>query len=116
MCIRDRCHTDHCPVGIATQNPRYVRGLDPTLKSVRLANYVKTMRRDLVKVSEAIGVVHPALITADDVDLLDGLKGGKSLREVYGYDAGWGGVGAELAREVSRLMARQDDGPEPSPR
>ena len=116
-CIQaQKCHTDHCPVGIATQNPRYVRGLDPTLKSVRLANYVKTMRRDLVKVSEAIGVAHPALITADDVDLLDGLQGGRSLREVYGYDAGWGRVGPELAREVTRLMAGQDDGPEPPPR
>ena len=59
-CIQaQKCHTDHCPVGIATQNPRYVRGLDPTLKSVRLANYVKTMRRDLLKVSEAVGVDAP---------------------------------------------------------
>ena len=63
-CIQaQKCHTDHCPVGVATQNPRYTRGLDPTLKSVRLANYVKTLRRDLLKVSEAVGVVHPALIT-----------------------------------------------------
>ncbi|MGZ5404779.1 MAG: glutamate synthase-related protein [Nocardioides sp.] len=115
-CIQaQKCHTDHCPVGIATQNPRYVRGLDPTLKSVRLANYVRSMRRDLVKVSEAVGVVHPALITPDDVDLLDGLHGGRSLREVYGYEAGWGQVGPDLAREVTRLMAGQDDGPETPP-
>ena len=72
-CIQaQKCHTDHCPVGIATQNPRYTRGLDPTLKSVRLANYVRTLRRDLLKVSEAVGVVHPALITADDVDVVEG--------------------------------------------
>ena len=33
-CIQaQKCHTDHCPVGVATQNPRYTRGLDPTLKS-----------------------------------------------------------------------------------
>ena len=74
-CIQaQKCHTDHCPVGVATQNPRYVRGLDPTLKSERLANYVRTMRRDLLKVSEAVGVVHPGLITADDVDVLDGVR------------------------------------------
>ena len=72
-CIQaQKCHTDHCPVGVATQNPRYTRGLDPTLKSVRLANYVRTLRRDLLKVSEAVGVVHPALITPDDVDVVDG--------------------------------------------
>ena len=74
-CIQaQKCHTDHCPVGVATQNPRYVRGLDPTLKSVRLHNYVKSLRRDLLKVSEAVGVVHPGLISPDDVDLMDGLR------------------------------------------
>jgi glutamate synthase domain-containing protein 2 len=105
-CIQaQKCHTDHCPVGIATQNPRYVRGLDPTLKSVRLANYVKTLRRDLLKVAEAVGVPHPGLITADDVDLMDGLSGGRSVRETYGYEPGWGRVGGDLAVEVARLMA-----------
>ena len=58
---------------MATQNPRYTRGLDPTLKSVRFANYVRTLRRDLLKVSEAVGVVHPGLIGPDDVDVLNGI-------------------------------------------
>jgi glutamate synthase domain-containing protein 2 len=105
-CIQaQKCHTDHCPVGIATQNPRYVRGLDPTSKSVRLANYVKTMRRDLLKVSEAVGVDHPALITADDVDVLDGLHDGTPVREVFGYAPGCGQVGPGLAEEITRIMA-----------
>jgi glutamate synthase domain-containing protein 2 len=104
-CIQaQKCHTDHCPVGIATQNPRYVRGLDPTLKSERLANYVRTLRRDLLKVSEAVGVVHPGLVSADDVDLVDGLVGARSVREAYGYEAGWGAVGPALAAEVTALM------------
>ena len=60
-CIQaQKCHTDHCPTGVATQNPWLVRGLDPELKSVRAANYIKSLRRDLWKVSEAMGVVHPA--------------------------------------------------------
>ena len=104
-CIQaQKCHTDHCPVGVATQNPRYVRGLDPTLKSVRLHNYVKSLRRDLLKVSEAVGVVHPGLISPDDVDLMDGLTGGRSLREVYGYDEGWGVPGPALQAQVADLM------------
>ena len=107
-CIQaQKCHTDHCPVGVATQNPRYVRGLDPTLKSERLANYVRTLRRDLLKVSEAVGVVHPGLITADDVDLVDGVRSATSVREVYGYRPDWGQVGPELAAEITRLMAPQ---------
>ena len=74
-CIQaQRCHTDHCPTGVATQNPWLMRGLDPTLKSVRARNYVRTLRRDLLKVSEAVGVAHPGLITPDDVDILDGVR------------------------------------------
>ena len=62
-CIQaQKCHTDHCPTGVATQNPWLARGLDPTLKSVRCANYIRTLRRDLLKVAEATGVEHPGLI------------------------------------------------------
>ena len=40
-CIQaQQCHTNHCPTGVATQNPWLVRGLDPTLKAARLANYI----------------------------------------------------------------------------
>ncbi len=55
-CIQaQKCHTDRCPTGIATQDPWLAHGLDPALKSVRAANYIKTLRRDLLRVSEACG-------------------------------------------------------------
>lgn len=115
-CIQaQKCHTDHCPVGIATQNPRYTRGLDPTLKSVRLTNYLRTLRRDLLKVSEAVGVVHPALITPDDIDVVDGLHRARSVREVYGYEADWGVVGPDRRRDLEALMAPQVTGTQPQP-
>jgi hypothetical protein len=63
------------------------------------------MRRDLLKVSEAIGVDHPALITADDVDCVDGLRSSRSIAEIYGYPPGCGQVGPELAEEITRIMA-----------
>ena len=59
-CIQaQKCHTDTCPTGVATQNAWLAHGLDPALKSVRAANYVSTLRRDLLKVAEACGVEHP---------------------------------------------------------
>ena len=65
-CIQaQKCHTDTCPTGVATQNAWLAHGLDPALKSVRAANYVKTLRRDLLKVAEACGVEHPGLIDTD---------------------------------------------------
>ena len=117
-CIQaQKCHTDHCPVGVATQNPRYTRGLSPTLKSVRLENYVRTLRRDLLKVSEAVGVSHPGLLTPDDVDVMDGVRRGRSLREVYEYAEGQGELGADLAAGIDRLMRELvDDADEALPK
>ncbi len=104
-CIQaQKCHTDHCPTGVATQKPWLVHGLDPTLKSVRVANYIKTMRRDLLKVSEAIGVAHPGLISPNDVDLANGVLTTRTLRDVYEYGDGWGLPSAADQTEITRIM------------
>ncbi len=90
-CIQaQRCHTGKCPTGVATQNPWLVHGLDPELKAARLANYVLTLRKDLLALSRACGVTHPALISLDHVDVLDDRFGATSARDVFGYEAGWG--------------------------
>ena len=107
-CIQaQKCHTDECPTGVATQKAWLMHGLDPESKSARAANYIKTLRRDLLKVSEAVGVAHPGLITADDIDLIDGLMSSRPLREVYGYGRHWGTVGPELAEEITAIMAER---------
>ena len=108
-CIQaQKCHTDHCPVGVATQNPRYTRGLDVSLKSVRAANYVRSLRRDLLKVSEAIGVVHPGLISPRDVDFATGTRSTVGLAETYGYDPSWPRLGRGLVKEIESIMVEQD--------
>ncbi len=104
-CIQaQKCHTDHCPTGIATQSPWLQAGIDPTLKAERLANYIRTMRRDLLKVSEACGVWHPGLLTVDDIELLDGTRRGTTLREVYDYPSGCGELSPLLASELRALL------------
>jgi len=104
-CIQaQKCHTDRCPTGVATQDAWLQRGLDPELKAVRAANYLVSLRRDLVKVSEAVGVDHPGLITPDDIDLLDGTRQRTSLGEAYGYEPGWGCLGPGLQAEIQELM------------
>ncbi|MQW74601.1 FMN-binding glutamate synthase family protein [Nocardioides sp. dk4132] len=104
-CIQaQKCHTDKCPTGVATQDPRLARGLDPTLKADRAAHYLLALRRDLLKVAEAVGVPHPALIGPDDIDLAEGVRSATSLREVYGYQQGWGVPGPHLRAEIEELM------------
>lgn len=83
-CIQaQRCHTGHCPTGVATQNRWLVRGLDPTLKSVRLANYIEALRHDVVKVTWACGQAHPALLDFDILELATGKNGLVPLRAEY---------------------------------
>ena len=109
-CIQaQKCHTDHCPTGVATQNAWLARGLDPTQKADRLANYVMTLRRDLLKVSEAAGYLHPALLSVDDVAIMDGDRHQTPLGEIYGYQPGWGVPGRQLTDEIKALMTPQHD-------
>ncbi len=105
-CIQaQRCHTNHCPTGITTQHPWLIRGLDPTLKSARLANYVVALRKELLALSRACGVPHPALITADHLELLDSRFGSKTIAELFGYGRGFGLPSDVDADEVRRLMS-----------
>ena len=77
-CIQaQRCHTGHCPAGIATQSRWLMRGLDPTLKSDRLANYVCNLRKEIDALARACGVCHPALLTNDHIEILDGRFGSR---------------------------------------
>lgn len=97
-------------LGVATQNAWLTRGLDPALKSVRAANYIKTFRRNLFKVAEACGVEHPGLIGTDAVEVLDGRTASTPLREVYGYAPGWGMPAAADQAEIIRLMTTEPQG------
>jgi glutamate synthase domain-containing protein 2 len=109
-CIQaQKCHTGECPTGVATQNKWLARGLEPRIKGQRVANYIKTLRRDLLKVSEACGVEHPSLIGPDSVEILDTLADGRLLDQVYGYQSEWGRPSVQDQLRLRRLMERHDE-------
>jgi glutamate synthase domain-containing protein 2 len=118
-CIQaQKCHTDTCPTGVATQNAWLAHGLDPALKSVRAATYISTLRRDLLKVAEACGVEHPGLIDTSAVEVLTGRTASRPLSEVYEYEPGWGLPSAADQAEIARIMtaeATQGGSAPPSP-
>jgi glutamate synthase domain-containing protein 2 len=104
-CIQaQRCHTDKCPTGVATQNTWLTRGLDPDLKSVRCANYLSMLRRDLQRVSQACGVDHPAEVNARHMELLDGGLTSSSVQDVFHYDPAWGLPGEQDLKELHELL------------
>jgi glutamate synthase domain-containing protein 2 len=54
-----RCHSDHCPTGIATQNPALVHGLDVAAKTPRVTRFQEATVRSLLELLGAMGLSHP---------------------------------------------------------
>lgn len=104
-CIQaQRCHTGHCPTGVATQNEWLLRGLDPQLKSVRCANYLIKLRRELAEIARICGAPHPACIDPMRFDLLDGQGSSESLVVREAYDQSWHEQSAAARASVEVLM------------
>src|SRR5438477_7240821 len=57
-----RCHTNTCPTGITTHNPRLQRGLVVEEKFQRVANYAIGMNHDIEMIAHSCGVAHPRLL------------------------------------------------------
>lgn len=105
-CIQaQRCHTGHCPTGVATHSPWLTRGLDPTDKSARLANYVLNLRHELVQLANACGAAHPGLVGGDAVDILLEGNGTIGVLDHFGYSAQWRIPSEERRREIEAIMA-----------
>ncbi len=65
-CIQaQRCHTDTCPVGVATQNPRRQRALDVADKSVRVQRYQEATVAQAAQMMASMGVRDPGELTPD---------------------------------------------------
>jgi glutamate synthase domain-containing protein 2 len=89
-CIQaQRCHTGHCPTGVATQGKWLQRGLDPTDKAVRLANYLDGLSDDLRHLSAAMGVDHPSEISLAEIDVRDLSRGLIDAATYLGLDPSW---------------------------
>ncbi len=88
-CIQaQRCHTGHCPTGVATQNRWLTRGLDPTDKSVRLGNYIVALHQELRALSHAMGATHPSLVDPERVEFGSGTGGLVKAHTALGVDPG----------------------------
>jgi glutamate synthase (ferredoxin) len=116
-CIQaQRCHTGHCPAGVATQNRWLMRGLDPTLKSARLANYLTTLRKEVLALCRSCGLPHPALISGEHLEYLDGAFGGRPVKEIFGYQPEWGLPSPADQAVIRAIMAARPGEVEEAPR
>jgi glutamate synthase domain-containing protein 2 len=54
-----QCNKNTCPTGITTHNKRLQKGLNPTDKAVRVANYAKNMTYEVGIIAHSCGVKEP---------------------------------------------------------
>jgi glutamate synthase domain-containing protein 2 len=100
------CHTGGCPVGVATQSKWLTRALIPDEKAQRLSNYVAALRAEVLSLSRACGVAHPALVTTDHLEIVDAHFNGTNVRELFAYEDGWG---VQPLGELEDLLAEIDE-------
>lgn len=105
-CVQaQRCHTGGCPTGVATQSAWLQGGLDPELKAERVANYLAVLRFELEALARTCGVVHPGLVGAGDLELLDVDLEAVSVAELFGYEPGWGLPGPADRAAIAEVLA-----------
>lgn len=65
-CIQaQRCHTNTCPVGVTTQDPKRARALDVADKAVRVQRYHAATVAQAVQIMASMGVADPSQLTTD---------------------------------------------------
>jgi glutamate synthase (ferredoxin) len=86
-CIQaQRCHSDDCPAGVATQNRWLQAGLNVENKSQRAARYLEGFRKELLQLAHAAGHAHPAHFRGTDIEFSTGVNAFSTLTSVLGYE------------------------------
>lgn len=61
------CHSNTCPTGVATQNPKLAKGLVPEEKSIRVARFQQETVKSAVELMASAGIHHPDDVQRDAV-------------------------------------------------
>lgn len=79
------CNKNTCPVGVATQEPSLVKGLDVNDKKVRVANYHKETIESFVELLAAAGLDHPDKINRTHVNKRIIMNTNQRYDEIFPY-------------------------------
>jgi len=93
------CNSNRCPTGIATQDKMLQRALEVGGAANRVANYVKTLEKEVYMLCHSCGYTSPDQFTADDIMVVTSPGHLDYLSELYMVSA-W-----EASEE--RLKARE---------
>jgi hypothetical protein len=85
-CIQaQRCHTDKCPSGVATQNARRARALDVGDKSERVHRYQQATVDEAMRIMAAMGVTDPSQLSPHHLRLNVSATRNQSYAELYDW-------------------------------
>ena len=83
-CIQTmKCSEGRCPQGITTNNPRYMKALDPTLKKVRVAEYAKSVIHDVEMIAHSCGLKDPSEFRRRHAQIVTGIGKSKTLEQEF---------------------------------
>ncbi len=102
-CIQAQtCHSNVCPVGVATQDPKLTKALDVTDKSRRVCNFHRNTLETLNEIVAATGLDHPKQLGLRHICQRVGPTEIKTYDEIYpGLQSG------ELLGETSRPIFKK---------
>lgn len=70
-CIQSlKCHTNHCPTGITTNNKWRMRGIVIPEKSSRVNHYLGGFHKDMLHLTKVLGHSDPRDISLDDIRIV----------------------------------------------
>ncbi len=78
-----RCNRNICPTGVTTHNPRLQAGLDPHVKSVRVAGYCQSIVHEVEMIAHSCGVSEPRALRRHHVRIVGGDGLSRSMDELY---------------------------------
>ncbi len=78
-----KCNKNTCPTGITTHDPRLQRGLDPTDKKVKVANYCKSLVHEVEVLAHSCGVDEPRQLSRKHVRIVQDTGKSIPLNELY---------------------------------
>ncbi len=77
------CNKNTCPTGITTHNPRLQKGLNPTLKSERVASYVRNMVYEVGVIAHSCGVREPRQLRRFHARIVGDDGYSSALQDIY---------------------------------
>ena len=66
-----KCHSNECPVGVATTNPKLQKALVVDEKRYRVTNYITTLREELYMLAAAAGITSPRQFNEQHIVYVD---------------------------------------------